>query len=51
MYPFKDRGNVSVEVVEVGDKFDEAKINESIFAADYAAVDFFFNSRRIQLVR
>jgi len=41
MNPFEDAGYVFVEVVEVGDEFDETQVNQRIPAAHDAAVDLF----------
>ena len=43
MNPFENRGDVAVEVVEVGDELDEADIDEGVSAADDAAVDLFLD--------
>jgi hypothetical protein len=37
--PFDDRSDALVEVVEIGNKFDEAEVDQGILAADDAIVD------------
>lgn len=44
MNSFKYRGNVSVKMIKVGNKFNEAKIYKCILATDNATIDLLFNS-------
>ena len=44
MDSFDNRSDILVEVVEICDYFDKAKVDEGISAANNATVNFFFPS-------
>lgn len=43
--------DILIEVIEIGDKLDEAKIDESIFTSDDATIDLLLSRGRGELRR
>lgn len=41
MDPLDNGGNILIEMIEVCDELHKAKVNESIFASNNTAIDFF----------
>ena len=47
---FENRGNITVEMIEICDYFDKTKVNKSIPATDNATVDLLFHRRRAKFI-